>query len=102
MLMYIGVFIIVIGLLFKWFPPRKINSIYGYRTNRSMKNKKTWNYAQLIGANSMMLTGVLLGAIGVIFYFTKINNTVMELIIFLSGFIVMLILDEYKLKKFDK
>lgn len=102
MLMYIGIFIIVIGLLFKWFPPKKINGIYGYRTNKSMKNQKTWDYAQLIGANSMMLTGVLLGAIGVIFYFTKLSNNVIELIIFLSSFIVMMILDEYKLKKFDR
>jgi uncharacterized membrane protein len=26
-------------------PPRKINKIYGYRTNMSMKNKDTWDYA---------------------------------------------------------
>ena len=24
------------------FPPRKINGIYGYRTNRSMKNQTNW------------------------------------------------------------
>ncbi len=102
MLMYIGAFTIVIGLLFKWFPPKKINGIYGYRTNKSMSNQKTWDYAQLIGANSMMLTGVVLGAIGVIFYFTKFSNYTIELIIFLLGFIVMLIIDEYKLKKYSR
>ena len=25
--------------------PREINSIYGYRTSRSMKNQDTWNFA---------------------------------------------------------
>ena len=26
-------------------PPREINSIYGYRTSRSMKNQDTWDFA---------------------------------------------------------
>ena len=26
-------------------PPKKINSLYGYRTSRSMKNQQTWDCA---------------------------------------------------------
>lgn len=28
------------------FPPKEINSIYGYRTKASMRNQKSWNLAQ--------------------------------------------------------
>lgn len=28
------------------FPPKEINSIYGYRTKASMKNQKSWNFTQ--------------------------------------------------------
>ena len=28
-------------------PPRKINKGFGYRSNRSMKNQDTWDFAQL-------------------------------------------------------
>src|SRR5690606_26583074 len=38
-------------LLFKSFPPKGINSWYGYRTPRSMKNQKRWNFAQKYSAN---------------------------------------------------
>ena len=29
-------------------PPKKINSIYGYRTSRSMKNQQTWDFAHQV------------------------------------------------------
>lgn len=33
------------GRVFLKKPPKEINSIYGYRTSRSMKNKDTWKFA---------------------------------------------------------
>ena len=50
------VFMLVMNLLIPWVmigfgrmmekkPPREINSIYGYRTSRSMKNQDTWDFA---------------------------------------------------------
>lgn len=38
-------FMLVLGLLFQKFPPKKINYLYGYRTNRSMKNQEVWEAA---------------------------------------------------------
>lgn len=34
------------GRRFKKNPPRKVNTLFGYRTNRSMKNQETWDFAQ--------------------------------------------------------
>jgi len=38
-------FMLFLGWLLKKFPPKKINHLYGYRTQRSMKNQTTWESA---------------------------------------------------------
>ncbi len=43
--MLIPLIMIFIGLLWRKHPPKKINSIYGYRTSMSRKSKETWEYA---------------------------------------------------------
>lgn len=43
----IPVCMIIIGKVFSKNPPKTINGVYGYRTAMSMKNKDTWNFAQL-------------------------------------------------------
>ncbi|WP_275316819.1 SdpI family protein [Tenacibaculum bernardetii] len=37
--------LLVFSILFYMFPPKKINAIYGYRTNRAMKNEVVWQFA---------------------------------------------------------
>lgn len=37
--------LIVAGALMNRRPPRKITALYGYRTERSMKNEDTWQFA---------------------------------------------------------
>lgn len=36
---------IIFGKLFLKHPPKNINAVFGYRTNMSMKNRDTWNFA---------------------------------------------------------
>ncbi len=38
--------IMVLGLIYKFWPPKEINRISGYRTRKSMRSQKTWDYAQ--------------------------------------------------------
>ena len=38
-------FMLFLGWLLKKSPPKKINHLYGYRTQRSMKNQATWEAA---------------------------------------------------------
>ena len=35
----------LMSIVFYFFPPKKINYIYGYRTNRTMLNDDIWNFA---------------------------------------------------------
>lgn len=42
----IPLMMLVFGLLFCKKPPVEVNSLFGYRTTLSMKNKDTWDFAQ--------------------------------------------------------
>ncbi|MFD2566674.1 SdpI family protein [Pseudotenacibaculum haliotis] len=35
----------LISVIFYFFPPKKINSLYGYRTHRTMQNEDIWSFA---------------------------------------------------------
>lgn len=43
--LFIPAIMILFGALFKKSVPGEINSVFGYRTNMSMKNKDTWEFA---------------------------------------------------------
>jgi len=45
---------ILLGIALKSHPPKKINSIYGFRTGISSKNQETWDYSQKLAANTMI------------------------------------------------
>lgn len=92
--------------LFK-FPPKKINGLYGYRTRRSMKNQKNWDYAQRMGGKLMVkfsvLNFVILSTLGYV-----LNNLMghqviipVQLVAFIILCIGMLWRGEKELKAFD-
>ncbi len=53
-----GLVFIAVGLLMRYFPPKKINSLYGYRTPSSMKSQEHWDFSQLYSAKLMWKCGV--------------------------------------------
>lgn len=55
-----GSIFILAGIIMQKFPPKKINSIYGYRTPSSMKSQERWDFAQRFSAKEMIKTGVFL------------------------------------------
>lgn len=100
MLYELGMIFIIAGFIFKILPPKKINSIYGYRTNTSMKNQDTWNVAQKYSANSMIILGIAYATLGFILnQLIKNLPTSYQGIMFFIGIIVMLIFDEMHLRK---
>jgi uncharacterized membrane protein len=101
-LIFISMMIIAIGLIFKLFPPKKINNFYGYRTTISMKNQTSWDYAQKIGAFGFIIVGLFLNLLGFIFLLLNFNNEILEMIIFITSMIMMLITDEMMLRKYLK
>ncbi|MFA7325984.1 MAG: SdpI family protein [Candidatus Kapaibacterium sp.] len=49
-----GPVVIIIILITLKFPPKKINSLYGYRTKRSMASPEAWEFAQPYSGKMML------------------------------------------------
>ena len=96
---------ISLGFILRIYPPKDINSIWGYRTPISMKNIETWNVAQRLGGNNMIILGfinLILGMWGLINPI-NFNNDNMQLIFLLVSSIFMILFTELSLiKNFDK
>jgi uncharacterized membrane protein len=52
--------LIVLGIIYKFKPPKEINRISGYRTPKSMRSQKTWDYAQKRLADTFPPLGLVL------------------------------------------
>ena len=99
------------GLYFQKKAPQEINILFGYRTEMSMKNKETWEFAHYTIGNIWYRTGLVLMII-VIFImlclFQKDINTIsiagtILMMIQLIPLIASIFLTETALKKhFDK
>jgi uncharacterized membrane protein len=55
----IGPLMLLISVIFFYFPPKEINDLYGHRTKRSIKNKNTWNYANKKSTIMMLWVSML-------------------------------------------
>ncbi len=62
----IPVVILIMGLVFKYKSPRKINMIYGYRTQRSMASQEAWDAAHRMGGQVWISVGAVMVGITVI------------------------------------
>ena len=61
---------VIVGRMFMKNAPKKINSVFGYRTKRSMQNRDTWEFAHsYIGNLWYKAGGLLLTASFVIMFF---------------------------------
>lgn len=89
------------------FPPKKINHLYGYRTERSMKNIETWKAANRFASKIMMLASVDLFLIGLILYWADVKNeniwaAVTIVSVILVAVIIYLLTENYLKEKFDE
>lgn len=102
----VGIIFIAAGILMYVFPPKKINSFYGYRTKQSMSSQEKWDFSQKFSAKLMMKSGGILFSIGLISLFLNVGETA-SIIIGLGGLFAVTInliyATEKKLKqKFNK
>ena len=99
-----GPLILIVGVIFKYYPPKKINPLYGYRTPRSMKNEDTWQLANTYSANLLIAAGLFTCIAQVIFWDTDIESfLIVGLACLLGGLGLSILLTEMRLRKtFDK
>lgn len=100
----VGPTLLFVSCVMKIWPPKKINSFYGYRTPRSMKNQLTWDEANTYSANLMMWAGISTILVQVISYFTTSDTVSLFITIgyYLAFILVIVFLTEKRLagKKF--
>lgn len=95
----IFMFLSVVAIAFKVFPPKKINYLYGYKTPNSMKNIENWNLANKYSANLMLTAMLLLLLVSYIFDLLdfEANNWLIGLLIL--SIVIMMFLTEKKIKQ---
>ena len=59
-----GLLMAAAGILVTLFPPKSMNSLYGYRTKRSMADEFQWKEGNRFSALLMILFGLLMAAAG--------------------------------------
>lgn len=101
-----GICFIVVGLMMYFFPPKKINSWYGYRTGRSMANQDIWNFSKKYGAKALVVLGDVFIMIDLIFLtlFLKYEWILDDLflpVLIISVFAMVGIIEK-RLERFEK
>ena len=95
----------LISIIFYFFPPKKINSLYGYRTHRTMANNDIWNFANTLFNKNLLVYAGLSFAASMILAF--INPDLMDswfpmAFLFFTLFICILSTEKELNKHFDK
>lgn len=55
----LGPLILIIAIIFYKYPPKTINHVYGYRTNRSMRSQPAWDEAQRFSSRWMLIMAII-------------------------------------------
>ena len=83
----IPVLVLLLGFWMYKYPPKKINLFVGYRTNKSMKNKEMWDFANKYCGKLW----VILGLIMIFLTFVLLILVLLEVIIFTENVLVTVI-----------
>lgn len=89
------------SLVFYFFPPKKINSIYGYRTNKSMKNEEVWHFANAFFNKTLLKYAAISFVFALLFVFIlSVEITWQPMVILLLTLAVSVIKTEQTLSQF--
>ena len=96
----VGPVLLAASSMMKLWPPKKINSFYGYRTPKSMKSQLAWDEANTYSADLLLWAGISTILIQVISYFVVGGHISLLISIgyYLVFLIVSIILTERRLK----
>jgi uncharacterized membrane protein len=96
----VGSVLLFVSFLMKLWPPKKINSIYGYRTPRSTKSQGAWDEANTYSADLLMWTGISTIVVQAISYFAVDGHTsiLIALGYYVACVLISIILTEARLK----
>ena len=102
--MIAGIFFLLAGVLILIFPPKRINSLYGYRTKNSMKSQSSWDYAQKYSGWEIIKWGIILfvcSLVGLQYDLGESLETVIGLSILVVVIFMFILRTEQALKKYS-
>ena len=70
----IGVLTILAGFALRFFPAKKRNAIYGYRTRRSFHSQESWDFAQRSSGGWANEIGIISTGIGIVTYLLNTSS----------------------------
>lgn len=87
------------SLIFYFFPPKKRNSFYGYRTNKAMQNEDVWNFANTFFNKQLLIYSLISVIASLILVYINPNITWQPMAIMLLSLAVSVIKTEQALNK---
>jgi uncharacterized membrane protein len=94
----LGVIFLIAGYIQKWYPPKTINGLYGYRTDSSMKNQQTWDEANRYSTRIMIRYAWIMLTVGIAITlpmeFIRVKEDVFTLIkvsLMIAGSLIMVV-----------
>lgn len=104
--MILTTLLLIVALVWKFYPPKEINSLYGYRTTKSMKNKETWKFANMYASMWLVRLTALLFMIAIFLYSWPVDTELIEVYmigpVIISLIVVIIRTENYLSKVFDK
>ena len=101
-----GPLMVILTYIFYKFPPKKINPLYGYRTNRSMQNQEIWDFANKVSTKYLLVASLitsLVQAIIILMKYQSENGLLASITILLLLLVLSIWKTEIELNKnFDK
>ena len=97
-----GLLFLVVGFILFKFPPKHINSFYGYRTRKSIKSQEIWEFSQRYSAKALMKLGFLLalaGLVGLVYHPDGNTAKIISSGLILFGVIILIIKVESAIAK---
>lgn len=98
----LAIIVSVVGSITYFFPPKKINHLYGYRTQNSMKNQSNWDFAQRYSSIKLMQVALFLITFSWVQHelqFSESKSLISSLIVVLLSVAFVLLMTENALQK---
>ncbi|MDJ1632066.1 SdpI family protein [Bacillus velezensis] len=97
-----GLLMVAAGISVTFFPPKSINSLYGYRTKRSMADESQWKEGNRFSALLMILFG-LISAAGfagdLLIRLTQPFALIVQAVLLIAISVLIIVLTERRLKQ---
>jgi uncharacterized membrane protein len=99
--LFLVVIFLVIALLFRHYPPKHINALYGYRTGSSMKNQERWDFANQRSGEYLFRLALMMVFIAAqtIYFFSPEISLLITGALLIFGLIWIVVTTEIQLKK---